>query len=160
LCNDDLIQQYPSNEDGQDTAASPNEDSNEGNAQKTAFETKQGRPKTSVVWIAFEKVFDKGGTVTEVKCKSCPAVFLPSKSSSTTHLLRHMNNCCTNNIASKNKRKVDQIKVRELLSIMSIFFRIVEHELINKFIKLAHCIGKKFLRLLLFNISLIFLNND
>jgi len=162
LCNDDLIQQYPSNEDGQDTAAYPtNEDSNEGNAQKTAFETKQGRPKTSVVWTAFEKVFAKDGTVTKVKCKSCPTVFLPSKSSSTTHLRRHMNNCCTNNIASKNKQKVDQIEVRELLSIMSIiffffFFIIVEHELINKFIKLAHCIGKKFLQLLLFNISLIF----
>ncbi|XP_062174841.1 uncharacterized protein LOC133880008 isoform X3 [Alnus glutinosa] len=109
--NNDLIQQYPSNEDGQDTVASPtNEDSNEGNEQKTAFETKQGRPKTSVVWTAFEEVFAKDGTVTKVKCKSCPAVFRPSKSSSTTHLRRHMNNCCTNNIASKNKQKVDQIE--------------------------------------------------
>jgi hypothetical protein len=111
------------------------------------------------VWTAFEEVFDKDGIVTKVKCKSCPAVFSPSKSSSTTHLLRHMSQYCTSNIALKNKRNVDQIEVRELLSIMSIFFRIVEHELINKFIKLAHRIGKKFLRLL-FNISLIFLSSD
>jgi hypothetical protein len=76
------------------------------------------------VWTAFEEVFDKDGTVTEVKCISCPAVFLPSKSSSTTHLLRHMNKFCTNNIASKNEQNVDQIEVRELLSIMSIFLEL------------------------------------
>jgi hypothetical protein len=118
------------------------------------------------VWKFFAEEYDKDGTATHVKCKSCGTVLHRSKASSTTQMRTHLRTClrrskasstarmqthlqtCGNgkNIPSKNKQKVDQIKVREILSIMSIFFlRIVEHELFNKFIKLAHCIGKKFL---------------